>query len=382
MSLNNCKQYLDSLYLFFGFSILFFMLYPYWLWGNLSALGWYDELHAFVPWCFSKSILFNNLDGFMHGYVGGNRSAFVCVSNNEKISLYRFLITHYDLWLAGLLFRLGGFFLLFTGVYTFIRKVIRHPSAFLAMSVSLTTILVDYIPYGWTLGGIGWDRGIIAWLCIVFFYQFNSPLNRYSLAVVVSMIASVTCLPIFLIPFSFYIFIFYIMVMHDFPIKRQTFLRWSLVWCIFICCIGLNWHDALEHALVQTKGFSSRIQAILSPRTVFSLYDPLLIKLFLLIEYGLRVFYGFLTRKPHQLLMVLYVIAFFLAIHMKLFKKTFIFVFFAFLLPPCFDILFKISDIDYVSKFEWLNLWELQPIMFSFFIVFLLSNKKLNAKEI
>jgi hypothetical protein len=140
----------DILYLVTGFVLIFLALFPFWLFGEFSALGWYDEYDAIIPWYLVKSNM-QNSHGFLHGYAGGTGGDFGFEWGNEYYSLYRYLLTTISVWKANLIFRFFGFAFLLSGMYFLCTKLhqINRLSAF---AIAMFAVFVNYIQFGWTLG--------------------------------------------------------------------------------------------------------------------------------------------------------------------------------------------------------------------------------------
>lgn len=364
----------EFFYFFFGLIFALLLLFPYWLFGEFSSLGWFDEFNAIIPWYFTKSIINKNAEGFFHGYVGGNGSAFVSVLGNEKISLYRLLIQYFDIWVAGILIRAGGFILFFSGMYIFIRKVFQHSTPFYALSTSLFSVFVNYVPYGWTIGGLGWIFGIISWYCIIFFVDFKNIYIPYVLALLFSMIASITTPPIFLLPFLIYTFLFFISTHYKKNIFTiRTFLKWSIIWLLLLIFIFANWIDALRHILIDGAEFSARVHGVLSDRTMIDGNMDFLYNLIQLVKSNVFNFVLTVIRKPHSLLLVGYIFISLYVIQTKAYKSFLIFACYVFFIPMLLDTFFKLLEINFFSTYRWETLWLLQPILITFYLSILIT---------
>lgn len=367
---------LDTFWLLLALLILFVALFPYWIFGSASAMGWYDETDALIPWNLMKARA-HTADGFLFGYAGGTGSRFGFLSGNERISLYRFLLQHLPVWVANLSLRLGGMVFLFSGVYAFCRKVLDHQSRFLCFSVGLFAVLGSYVPYGWTLGGYGWDFGVIVWLAFCLFTD-SSDLRAYSAALGISLIAAVVSGPVFLLPSAMQIFVFFALMLsttHKPGSKRA--LRWLIVWGIFGALMTLNWGTALRHAVVEAGAFSARFQGTLSEARVNPQSIGTVKAIFSVLQQDIQDFLSFMRREPSPLLWAIYALTVAFALRTKAIRELALLLGLIFLLPVGLDILSKVFLRSSLGAFRWSALWTPVPLVSGLFLAYLSKREPL-----
>lgn len=363
----------DLPYLLIGLIVIILALSPFWMFGSFSALGWYDELDGTMPWYFAKNQL-HDAYGFLHGYSGGTGGPFGFLCGNEKISFYRFLINHFTPWVAGFLIRFLAMTFWFTGVYTFVRKMF-HETRFFALAAGLFSVLVNYIPFGWTIGGLVWDFGIVTWLSVLFFTEFKKEYIRYLLAIAIFFIAATTSTFVFLLPFAFYLFLFNLILFYTDKISKKTIVTWILLGSVFFIALVANWLDGIK-AILHANEFSARIRGTLSLYNLpdnISLYQQII----QLIQQDCTVLYYFFARNPTSLLGVIYLLIFVIAWRVRAISKAGLFLVFSFFLPSILDVGFRFSGLHFAAQYRWNILWQLQSIMSVFFLSYLNYQQRL-----
>lgn len=248
----------DAFFIGLFCACLILFLSPYWYYGSFSAIGWYDEFDAIIPWYYVTSAMPEPI-GFLHGYAGGTGSAMGFFYANESIALYRGMTDLFGLWLGQLLFRFTALLLIFLGCYIFIRKVFQLPGL-LAFCTSAYVVLGGYHTLGWTIGGLGgWDIAGVVFFCLCAVYPFTDNKKRIMAFLPVCALTTITCAPQFFIPIICYVGLFVLLL----PSFRQFFniAHLSLycgVFFVFLLLIALNWGDAY-HSVVTAKEFSARL---------------------------------------------------------------------------------------------------------------------------
>ena len=362
------REYLtDISFLILASFICFVALYPYWLFGELSCLGWYDEYDAAFPWYFAKSTL-QDPNGFLHGYAGGTGGGVGILHGNEKLSFYRLLVRYLDLWVAQFLIRFLGMAFLFSGVYAFLRKITSaHP--FHAFAGGLFSVLASDIPYGWTLGGLVWSLGGSAWLCVVCFAHFRTLFSFSCVLLLIVGIITVTCEPVFFPLFAAYTFAFCLCLFPQ-PCTLRTF-HFALGLLLFVLLM-VNWFDGL-HALSITKEFAARVQGTLSPGNVFFTDGTFFEKLAFAVQRGLDATHQSFVRQPYPWLAAAYLFVCVLCLCLGELKKLILFLFLTIFFPVLLDISAKFSGVDFVERYRWNTLWLLRHMTLAIFIVYLMS---------
>uniref|UniRef100_UPI004047F178 hypothetical protein n=1 Tax=Polynucleobacter sp. TaxID=2029855 RepID=UPI004047F178 len=248
----------DSLALFTAFLLCILVFFPYWIFGEYSAIGWHDEYDLTIPW----NIKLNQLkfgETFAHAFAGGTgvkqSTAWV-----EKISIIRILFEILPNWLSAAIYRILEMFLLFSGLYLSLKKILEVSScaAFLGASVGS---FISATPYGWALGGLNWLYSAIAWVPYIFFQSYRNQSARIILPAIYGAIVSMSVFPGFYLTgfFLFYIpFMFFIKFYKDY---KLNYTHQIISVLLLIIPISLNWMN-LPKFIKNIESDSARLNGV------------------------------------------------------------------------------------------------------------------------
>lgn len=339
-------------------------VYPYWIFGQYSMIGWYDEMSGTVPWY----IALKN-DGyqssFLFGYSGGAGTAQAYLEGTELFSLYSLLLKYFDFWIANLTYRLIGFAFSIIGVYLFLKRAYQT-SPLLALAGALSAIFVNFIPYGWMAASVGWSIGVTAWISILIIE--SKSINVYYLCgiIFVSILGAVTTPPVFLPIFLLYFLACFPFVFPELIKNKNFYYRVLLVFSLFSLIQLANWGSGIYTAVIQPQVYSARIleyaNAAAVGDTVFKVFVDTL-------KQQIEVFKLFIGREPNQYLMSLYLLGFFSSIVTGRKIKFVILAGYLFFLPYFVEVLAKVMHLRLLEFFQWNTLWEMQSLILSTFIV-------------
>jgi hypothetical protein len=119
-----CRKNEDLCWFVLGAIVLFAALSPFWIFGHLSALGFYDETNSRIPAGFVQNHLAVGAK-FVHSWAGGQ--PFAEGYGLSKLSFYRLLTNNFDLWISNLIFRFLGLFTFFVGFYRLVNLLFDTP---------------------------------------------------------------------------------------------------------------------------------------------------------------------------------------------------------------------------------------------------------------
>lgn len=336
------------------FIISVILIFPYWVFGSYSMVGWYDEYNAVIPWYLN--ILNYNDYQFLHGYAGGASSKQAYLEGNEEISLIRFLFEYFDFWIGNTLFRVAGYTLGIYSLYYLIRESTKL-SQIQALNLSSAGFIINFIPYGWMLASMGYGFfGII----IFTYYYFD--VNRFTKTSIVIplcsfIIVSVTTPPVFLFAQLGYFCLAYSFLFNK-SLNPKNSYRIFLIFSLILIEM-LNWLEGIYFSTIQTQNFTARLIDPLNAINGLS-YAEIITKITLdqIVE-----FLKFIQRDPHYLLLIIYLLSISILIYLK--KYTYllkiIFVFFA--LPLIFEITSKLAHIPLLAQFQFHTLWEVHSLI-------------------
>lgn len=145
---------------------MFLVLFPYWVLGDFSALGWHDEVEGLIPYHFVES---QNSNKFFETWAGGHGRDFIFVTG--KVFLYNLINSAFDIVNTGLFVRLISLHLIFFGFFS-LNKLINDGNRYQYLKPLMLTVL-SVVPYGWTLGGMGFDLACAIWLIVAVYSKNN-----------------------------------------------------------------------------------------------------------------------------------------------------------------------------------------------------------------
>ncbi len=173
------------------------ILFPYWLFGRYSAIGWYDEYDFTIPGYLAVA-LSPSPDTFLPRYAGGTSVGALLLYGNDAVSFYAALIRAFGAQVASLIFRFLGFLMLYLGTYftAYLLFAMRHRAAIVG---GLTAMVFTVYPYAWTLGGYAWNLSILPWVGLLMFADM-SLWRRSLLAVALGVVTIATASIFFFLP--------------------------------------------------------------------------------------------------------------------------------------------------------------------------------------
>jgi hypothetical protein len=187
--MNKIKQLFkikEAIFIFVGFVVIILSLYPFWIYGNFSSQGWYDEYLGHIPWSYNLAKL-NDPNGFLYGYAGGVGGFQIKVS--QYISAQEFFLNFSPLWISLLIYRVLSLFLTFLGFYIFSKFIIKNNS-YSSLLLSLLPLYISIDIYTTSFAGIGWHYAAIIWFVIIALVKFKN--NFYDITFITSFIIITT----------------------------------------------------------------------------------------------------------------------------------------------------------------------------------------------
>ena len=216
-------ELLSSKKLFFVKFIIIFLfvlwvVHPYWLYGNSSAIGWFDEvdLPIFNFLILSKLDTFSNI--FVHELSGGSKIFDTFYYSKLNYFFLTFLFKFFPEFLAISIYRIFSSFAFIIGFMTLFfitsenQKSLNYRNQFIIFISSLLGIYSLPYEYGWTVSGQNFLYSSIIWFLniIIIFNKkkyFFLILLLYALLITllgVSIIYFLPCSTVFIILFLFF----------------------------------------------------------------------------------------------------------------------------------------------------------------------------------
>jgi hypothetical protein len=350
-------------------------LYPFWLLGPYSLLGFYDEVDGQVPWIYTN--LINSSPVFLHQIVGG--TPYVLGGGSEYVSIYKILQSEMSLWQANLVFRFFGLFSLFSGLYLLIIKILPDRKVgWTGFVLILFGISTSYISYGWVLGGHGWDLSVVVWLSLASLGVFKSKNKDLFAIVILAAIVPLVSNPIFSLPLTLYFLVFLFFINTEVKEKYKarmyhTLLLYALLLTFFV----LNYFN-IYYLSYWSKGFSARILGTLQPTDVLEMSG--------LIKLKYSQFLGFFNNFSIIYLVPAFVVLSSCTLLTKRYRTVVLILIFSLIIPFFLSVGLTYSEIPVVGSYRWSILLYLMPLflIIGFNVEFSNSYKihcnKLNSK--
>lgn len=366
MSLRFLASKESFLYGVFGAFVIFLSLYPFWIFADYSALGFYDEVDGQIPWNFLLHQLVSGTS-YVHAWAGGVPTNLGL--GGEEISFYRLLTSFMDVWVANLLFKFLGLFAFFAGLYSLLR-VLTPISGGGAFALGLFAVFTSYISYGWAIGGHGWDLAVVVWLSLIVVAGIRSEDSYFGwFPFVVIAIAVIVSSPIFSLPMTGYFFIFLLVLFPSLRSRSVQRINFIVVLSVVVVMLFvLNWHN-LYQVSIGAKSFSARLLSTLSP-------DNDNFSLFHMIAAQSRGLINFLWLFSNKYLYVLFILFFVLSVLKRSYRSIILFIVIALIIPLIVEVVFDVLNLPILSSYRWEVLMYLIPIMLVISFAVLLSECK------
>jgi hypothetical protein len=348
----------EAIFIFVGFIIIVLSLYPYWIYGNFSSLGWYDEYYAIIPWYYNLAKL-NDPSDFLYGY-GGGAGGFQ-LTQTEYISGQEFFLNFSPLWIGLLIYRVLSLFLTFLGFYIFSKFIIKNNS-YSSLLLSLFPLYISIEIYTTTFAGWGWHHAAIIWFVIITLVKFKN--NFYDTILVTSfiIITVINTKILYLLPCLFF---FYIFIRISFRSLLFFDKRAIIIFIILSICMLINSLPVFI-GILEVKEYSARFTKVLMNHNQINYFD---------------FFKGFFLRDHHRVIFYSYILITFLLLIYKKYSFIFKIIFFSFVLYPLLDFCSKIINLPLVSNYRWDILVGLSIFILSVSFIYLEKNKYDNVNN-
>lgn len=361
------KKLINIYYSILGLIFITMSLYPYWYFGDYSMLGWHDEIDGRIPWSYITNN--NSKTDFIHAWAGGSLSVFGF--GIEEISFLRFLKSNFSLLEANFIIRFLNMTFYLLGIYLLLKNLFKSSPTFILFSASLYSLFVCQIPYGWTMGGMGWDITITIWLTLSLVGKFGSIKINYILGLITILVGATISHPLFLF---YMLFIFTIICVLFFKNLKEFTKQYLYMW-LFFCLVTpfvfiANWTE-LYYPIFGAKDFSTRYLNVLTKPDISG--DFLQILLFNIQKSYKEFIYSSDYSQLKLLYIPIYILIVFLAFYkLQIFRTLTLFIFFIFgiILFQSFSIAL---NIPFFNTYRWTLIWILMPIILSLCVVYLIN---------
>ncbi|MDD2700481.1 MAG: hypothetical protein PHH36_04500 [Sideroxydans sp.] len=247
----------DTTALITGLLLCIAALFPYWAFGQYSAVGWNDEFDLTIPWNIELTRQQPG-ESFNHSFAGGTGIA--QASPAEHVSLLRTLLAIVPDWVAADIYRVLQLFLLFSGLYLTARKLFGAvPRA--AFIGGVIGCFINSINYGWAIGGINWLYSVLAWAPLVLFNRGNLSARNIFLAFIFGCIAASATFPAFFLTGFFLLYLPLFWYFRIVDSGRVSLLPQICLLVAVMLPVVLNWSD-LPHYLAQIGADSARMNGL------------------------------------------------------------------------------------------------------------------------
>ncbi|MBC98985.1 MAG: hypothetical protein CME63_14680 [Halobacteriovoraceae bacterium] len=240
-------------YILISILISFFSLFPFWILGKFSALGWYDEIEGFIPYVIGSM---KEPSNFFYGWAGGypkNKGMGV-----PHIFAYQILIEVFGPIAAGLLLRLFSLSTLSIGVYKIIQTNSKESTSIILGKSILATILC-YHSYGWVLGGRGIDHSISVWITYALLICNLHYINSIIIIIFTLVIGMTISVPIFFPLTSIVLFASIKLQKKEFNLTKNELITGAVTIFLFFTLFYFNSYSIFK--IIEDSSNSARVFA-------------------------------------------------------------------------------------------------------------------------
>lgn len=320
----------EAIFIFVGFVIIVLSLYPFWMYGNYSSLGWYDEYYHIIPGYYNLAKL-NDPSDFLYGY-GGGAGGFQLILT-EYISGQEFFLNFSPLWIGLLTYRILSLFLTFLGFYIFSKFIIKNNS-YSSLLLSLFPLYISIEIYTTTFAGWGWHHAAIIWFVVITLVKFKNNFYDIILVTFFIIITVINTKIYYLLPCLFF---FYIFIRISFRSLLFFDKRATIIFIILSICMLIN-SLPIFVGLLEVKEYSTRLtKALMNHNQINYFY----------------ILKGFFLRDHHRVIFYSYILIIFLLLIYKKYSFLFKIIFFSFVLYPLLDFFCNIINLPFVSNYRW-----------------------------
>lgn len=244
-----------SLFIFIFFSLLF--ISPFWILGEYSSLGWFDEVNMSLPLYF-----YHNLNGYadvMPDYMGGTQRQFVDIIGNELMSLFSLLSSFFPLQIAKIIQQLLCTFFTVLAIFLALKTYLTNKDLSLEDTkvalIACASCALSYLPLGWSTYIAGFNLGGTAAIFFLCFYPFHFAKMRYLMSVGFAIIISLFAPAVFI---GFQSALLCAIFLFIFPKIRQNLISISIVAAIILSINVFFWGLGLIDHIQATQLQSTR----------------------------------------------------------------------------------------------------------------------------
>lgn len=370
----------------FGLIVIIFSFYPYYIFGELSPIGFFDEADSNIPieLSINKKINQNN---FIHNYFGGTVFKYILPNNNVFISYIQIFLKLFDPFFATLLVRIIGvwfFFTLFLVIFYEIieRKFINYNfkyNNFLAFLGGMSVIFGIHVTYLYSFGGLGWS--II--FSIFYIYFLCKKINQYLKLIVlilVSLIISSSISIFFFFGTIIFVFFCYVFLL-ELNSKKTIKENYKVIIFTFLIAIinSINSILDLTSILKESSTFASlkescNLYIIDFNYLTISEFKKSLIEQVKVIFQGYDLFlkFNFVNGKNYPFNFIFLLSSLFFSIWSKIVlkKNNFLIIFFiSFILPIILSSLCIFLCLPLICRFRWELIYQYTFIFHSLIII-------------
>jgi hypothetical protein len=212
---------------------------------------------------------------------------------------------------------------------------------------------------------------VITWMAIILFYPFESIGKQFFFALILSVFSTITSSFIFLFPnLAFYLISYLLFIYGVKNLSVKKIAGMSVVLSIFLMIMLANWYGVIL-SISEAKSFSARILGTLHTQPIVSQSNYMLVKSTLLENLGiLKLFY---LHQPNKLLLLTISAILMLSVLIAKFKKTATLILFVTIFPIALEVVGQLSGITMLANYRWSVLWDMQILIFSCYLAYLLS---------
>lgn len=196
---------------YFSFVFAIWIIHPYWLFLESSAIGFFDETELVII-NFLKFLKQGNIENNFHlNFAGGTKILDTFYLTKINYLFFFNLLKIFPEYIAASIYRFLSIISFYAGFYFLLKKLInfedtRYFDFFIVASVALFALPYEY---GWTFGGTGFLYASLVWLVNIILYSKNFIQQLFLLFLFACLISIIGVTAVYFLPCSITFLFFY-----------------------------------------------------------------------------------------------------------------------------------------------------------------------------
>lgn len=350
-------------YLAWSTFVIMLLLMPYWVFGQYSAIGWYDEADFHIP---ILSHLAKNPDiRFWPNWAGGTPVSSLIWDVNAPLSLTKVLFSILKPWVSALVYRIVDYAIIsYVVIRIFANELVNIKTACISLIILLSTGATQY---GWQLGGLGFLYALT--LFTVYIFERIDQVSLLDMTLF-SFAIIFTGYPVYsIIAVGMVVFIYAIIDLNI--VVKVVKRKW--IWLILLMLAYIGAYYPYAEFINELRG-SARLKNLGGLGVVYSIQP---VAEWHSVGWWISPLIGYINDyiiRPNSINSLLICVAFFFGIFFKNTRRlTFVFLLLIVLIN-CLERIKYLKIFDYIRVIRFEQLFDLIPFAAGAVLVFLISD--------